>query len=456
MFKSWKLRPALANETHGRIANNDDHTPLIASHASRGTNNSFSRSSPCSAPTLTMAASMSVFKDSGIFMDWMSNCACSNTNWASSLLVLGCNLLNTFSSSLRTESLLVASISAFCMQPYGNATAWGVRMSLGSLGCNKARFKLFDPTCTLSIWSGRMHHEQPKGSDKFIFTFVLSALAWSSATLVALAASPVGRGFASISSVPLGLQRTSTHLPLKSCSSCSEIFGSKHVASNTPKFRARTAQCDKMSGASLAERTRTPTTPSGTSSSPLTAPDNNTVGVSNTLSWMCIILSINWNSPCTGLSTGEIICHGGKCAISRSTGSNRCSTKLTAIRDVPRKTSSTKTSMFRFGASICSPKNAAFGPMSCWHLSHNSPTTRLVRSAMALRSNALSVGPFHFCCAAAPPRVFQSARIAWSSSSVGRWPTSEVSKQLSWSPSCTRRASAPMPWMSTLCCVSQE
>mmetsp|Transcript_100073 Transcript_100073/g.280410 ORF Transcript_100073/g.280410 Transcript_100073/m.280410 type:complete len:320 (-) Transcript_100073:1250-2209(-) len=234
------------------------------------------------------------------------------------------------------------------------------------------------------------------------------------------------------------------------------MAGSKHVASSTPKLRARTAQCDKMSGASFAERTSTPTTPSGTSSSPLTAPLRSTVGVSKTLSWMLSILSMRRNSPCTGLSTGEIICHGGRCAKLRNTGSKRWRQRLTAMRDVPRSTSSTKTSMLRFGAPTCSPRKVALGPMSTWHLSHNSPTTRLVLSTMAFNNKALSTGPFHFCCAHSPAKAVQSAKIAWSSSSMGKCPTKEVARHLSWSHNCTMRFSDVMPCTSTLCCVSRE
>mmetsp|Transcript_22052 Transcript_22052/g.63066 ORF Transcript_22052/g.63066 Transcript_22052/m.63066 type:complete len:271 (-) Transcript_22052:3107-3919(-) len=266
-------------------------------------------------------------------------------------------------------------------------------MSFGNFGCNKARFKLFEPTPFFVISSGRMHHLQPMLSERFIFTCVVSSFFASSATVALLAASPAGRGLASTSREPSGLQRTSTHLPSKSLASFSEIAGSKQVARRTPKFRARTAQCDKMSGASFAERTSTPTTPSGTSSSPLTAPLSNTVGVSKTLSWMCSILSIRRNSPCTGLPTGEIICHGGRCARPRRTGSRRWSTKLTAMREVPRRTSSTKMSIVFFGAPTCSPKKAALGPMSAWQRSLSSPTTRLVRSVIALSSKALSVEP---------------------------------------------------------------
>mmetsp|Transcript_4749 Transcript_4749/g.13764 ORF Transcript_4749/g.13764 Transcript_4749/m.13764 type:complete len:206 (+) Transcript_4749:875-1492(+) len=204
-------------------------------------------------------------------------------NWASSLLVFGFNFPRTFSSSFNTKSLFAESTSAFCMHPYGNATAWGVKMSFGNFGCNKDKFKLFDPTLARVISSGVMHQLQPKLSARFIFTSMRSVAFPSSA--VAFAASCAGRGFISTSRLPSALHRISTHLPAKS-SNFAEMAGSKQVASNTPKFRARTAQCERMSGASFAERTRTPTTPSGTSSSPLTAPLRSTVGVSKTLSWM--------------------------------------------------------------------------------------------------------------------------------------------------------------------------
>mmetsp|Transcript_37613 Transcript_37613/g.116893 ORF Transcript_37613/g.116893 Transcript_37613/m.116893 type:complete len:259 (-) Transcript_37613:1314-2090(-) len=230
---------------------------------------------------------------------------------------------------------------------------------------------------------------------------------------------------------PSGVQRTSTHLPSKSFASWAEIAGSKHVARRTFEFRALTAQCERMSGASLALRTSTARTPSGTSSSPLTAPLRRIVGVLKTLSWMCIILSMSWSSPRTGLSTVEINCHGGSWARPRSTGSKRCSARLTAIRDVPRSTSSTKTSMFRWGTPTCAPRKAAFGPIRLWHLSESSPTMRLSLSLIAFSSRALSVAPFHRCAAQSGANFVQSARIAWSSSSIGMCPTREVNITLS-------------------------
>ena len=151
-----------------------------------------------------------------------------------------------------------------------------------------------------------------------------------------------------------------------------------HVQRRTPKFRALTAQWDKMSGASLALRTSTPRTPSGTwrmqnackmpcyghvaSSSPLTAPLKRIVGVWKTSPCTPVILSMSCKTPLMGLSIGEIICQGGRCAKSRKTGSMRCRIRLTAIKEVPLKTSSTKTSMFFLGASMAVPKKAALGP----------------------------------------------------------------------------------------------
>mmetsp|Transcript_17376 Transcript_17376/g.40530 ORF Transcript_17376/g.40530 Transcript_17376/m.40530 type:complete len:240 (+) Transcript_17376:1019-1738(+) len=234
----------------------------------------------------------------------------------------------------------------------------------GNFGFSNAKFKLFEPTLVLVISAGCTVHLQPRSLVKFICTLTsftaASPFAASAAACKALAS---GRVASSTVKLPLMSHFTWTHFPSKSFARPAEMAGSKQVASSTPKFLARTAQCDKMSGASFALLTSTATTPSGTSSSPLTAPLSSTVGVSNTLSWMCTILSIKCSSPCTGFSTAEISCQGGKCASSRRTGSRRCKIKLTAINEVPRKTSSTNTSMLCLGTPTCSPRKADLGPI---------------------------------------------------------------------------------------------
>mmetsp|Transcript_53894 Transcript_53894/g.153680 ORF Transcript_53894/g.153680 Transcript_53894/m.153680 type:complete len:369 (-) Transcript_53894:3281-4387(-) len=368
MFRSWKLRPAFARETHGLMANKEAQTPLMASQASPAWNSFVSLASPSCLPTSAICESSASLRDGGNFMAATSACASSKIAWASSLRVEGCNFPSTCVSFGSTASLFAGSVRAFCMLPYGRATAWGVRMSFGRRGRSSAKLPLLEPTFVLFISSGRTVHLQPRVSVRFIFTFVASAALRSASAALAASAWPsaAGRSAARTERDPSGLQVTSTHLPSKSAASPAEMAGSKQVAKSTPKLRARTAQWDRMSGASLALRTSTPTTPSGTSSSPLTAPLRRTVGVSNTLSCICSILSITLSSPWIGFATVEIICHGGRCANSRSTGSIRCSTRLIAISAVPRSTSSTNTSMACFGASMASPRKAALGPMKVW------------------------------------------------------------------------------------------
>mmetsp|Transcript_50002 Transcript_50002/g.119390 ORF Transcript_50002/g.119390 Transcript_50002/m.119390 type:complete len:228 (+) Transcript_50002:982-1665(+) len=225
----------------------------------------------------------------------------------------------------RTCCLLASSINDFCIVPYGKAIACGVRISAGSFGFKSARLRLFEPTLVLDISSGRTHQEQPRGSVRFILTCASAAFAASSCSFFACctSASALGASQAAMMRLPSGLHLTSTHFSAKSAASCSEILGSKQVANSTPKFLARTAQCERMSGASRALRTRTPRTPSGTSSSPLTAPLRRMVGVWKVSPCTPRILSMSLKMPLIGLSTGEIICHGGKWAMSRSTGSMR-------------------------------------------------------------------------------------------------------------------------------------
>mmetsp|Transcript_9839 Transcript_9839/g.23343 ORF Transcript_9839/g.23343 Transcript_9839/m.23343 type:complete len:298 (+) Transcript_9839:529-1422(+) len=297
MLRSWKLRPAFAKDTHGRSANSEDQTPLMACQASRSLNSFASLSSPSRSATSFIAKFSASFSALGKRMDSTSCCASSKMTCASSFEVDGCRRLRTFSSIGRT-SLLQSSVSDFCMVPYGNATACGVRIPGGSFGRRRARFKLLEPTLDLVISSGRTHQEHPRSLVKFILTSASATLA-ASASAFALSSSSVllGLSTSAMVSVPSGLHLTSTHLSAKSDASFSEIFGSKHVARSTPKFLARTAQCERMSGASFALRTRTPRTPSGTSSSPLTAPLSRIVGVWKISPCTPIILSMSLKTP---------------------------------------------------------------------------------------------------------------------------------------------------------------
>mmetsp|Transcript_78399 Transcript_78399/g.253992 ORF Transcript_78399/g.253992 Transcript_78399/m.253992 type:complete len:219 (+) Transcript_78399:1165-1821(+) len=199
-----------------------------------------------------------------------------------------------------------------------------------------------------------------------------------------------GRAARAMAMVPSCLQITSTHWPTNSVSICFVMSGLKHVARSTPEFRARTAQCERMSGAEAASRTSTAWTPTGTSSSPLTAPLSRIVGVSKILSCMWSMRSMTCSSPCTGWSTAEIICQGGRCAMPRSCGSSLLSTRLTEKRALPRSTSSTKTSSSCCGTPTAPPRCRALGPMRSWKVSTCSPTTRERRSHMAFSSSALS------------------------------------------------------------------
>mmetsp|Transcript_53489 Transcript_53489/g.148726 ORF Transcript_53489/g.148726 Transcript_53489/m.148726 type:complete len:236 (-) Transcript_53489:974-1681(-) len=233
------------------------------------------------------------------------------------------------------------------------------------------------------------------------------------------------------------------------------MSGSKQVASNTPEFRARTAQCERMSGAEAASRTSTACTPTGTSSSPLTMPLMSTVGVSKIWSCMCSIFSTTCNSPCTGRSTVDIICQGGRAAMSRNWGSNLFKTRLTEKSALPRSTSSTKLSNTSFGALTAPPMCNAFGPMSVWKASTWSPTTLAKRSHIALRSSALSAALL-LCRSAAQSGVnwIQSMSTARSSTINGMCPRTAVNSERIWSQSTGKRVSAPMPWIKTACWVS--
>mmetsp|Transcript_57782 Transcript_57782/g.151985 ORF Transcript_57782/g.151985 Transcript_57782/m.151985 type:complete len:238 (+) Transcript_57782:1289-2002(+) len=204
--------------------------------------------------------------------------------------------------------------------------------------------------------------------------------------------SVLGRSARSIESEPSALQRSSTHWLASSDSIRAVMSGSKQVASSTPELRARTAQCDRISGAEAASLTNTAWTPTGTSSSPLTMPLRKIVGVSKMRCSMPIILPMTFSSPWMGLSTAEINCQGGRCAMARSCGSSLLSTRLTEKSALPRRTSSTKILRISLGALTAFPRCMALGPMRFWNMSTCSPTTRMRRSVMDLSSKALSTG----------------------------------------------------------------
>mmetsp|Transcript_43400 Transcript_43400/g.122791 ORF Transcript_43400/g.122791 Transcript_43400/m.122791 type:complete len:253 (-) Transcript_43400:836-1594(-) len=252
------------------------------------------------------------------------------------------------------------------MEPYGSATACGVLTPFGSFGASFARLRLFEPTFFESISSGVTHQAHLRSSLRFIFTVFPPLVGSSSSAKYRLglresfrirsALALSGRTAFSTVTVPSCPQLTCTHSPTSVASICSVIAGSKHVAKRTPEFRARTAQCERMSGAEAASRTSTAWTPAGTSSSPLTAPLRRIVGVSKILSCMWSMRGTEISSPHRGRSTAAIICHGGRCAMARSCGSSLLSTRLTEKSALARSTSSTKTSSTCFGAPIASPR----------------------------------------------------------------------------------------------------
>mmetsp|Transcript_124569 Transcript_124569/g.346863 ORF Transcript_124569/g.346863 Transcript_124569/m.346863 type:complete len:314 (+) Transcript_124569:1126-2067(+) len=313
-----------------------------------------------------------------------------------------------------------------------------------------------------------MHHLQCRSSVRFMLTsLVSSGLNWSSSCVRSRLAErdhwrsffapDSGREALSIDSVPSCLQRISTHWPTNSRSIRSVTPGSKHVASRTPELRARTAQCERMSGAEAASRTSTACTPTGTSSSPLTAPLRSTVGVSKILSCMWRILSTTWISPCTGRSTAEIICHGGSCATLRNCGSSRLSTRLTEKRALPRSTSSTNTSRTCCGTPTALPRWHAFSPRRVWKASTCSPTTRERRSHMAFSNSALSTAlPLYRRAAHSPESCIQSTSTARSSACKGMCPRIDISNACICSQRVVKRFSELVAWIRTVCCVSSE
>mmetsp|Transcript_113093 Transcript_113093/g.359343 ORF Transcript_113093/g.359343 Transcript_113093/m.359343 type:complete len:297 (-) Transcript_113093:5592-6482(-) len=293
MLRSWKLRPALARETHGRRPKSEAQTCFVASQASDSLNKPLKRPSPSRPPTTCME-SFSALPSSGGSASCRISCrASSKIAAARSLEVVGCNRSKHACNFGNTICAFSGWVKVFCMQPYGKATAWGVRTSLGNFGANNARFKLLEPTTESDISSGVMHQLHFRSLVKFMLTSLVSPgldwrWSWATSMLVRESfrmsfLSLLGRSARSTESVPSLLQRTSTHWPTSSASILVVISGSKHVASNIPAFRARTAQCERMSGAEAASRTSTPCTPTGTSSSPLTAPLRRIVGVSKIL-----------------------------------------------------------------------------------------------------------------------------------------------------------------------------
>mmetsp|Transcript_56050 Transcript_56050/g.164580 ORF Transcript_56050/g.164580 Transcript_56050/m.164580 type:complete len:244 (+) Transcript_56050:1056-1787(+) len=202
--------------------------------------------------------------------------------------------------------------------------------------------------------------------------------------------SVLGLSARSTESEPSGLQITFTHWPASSDSMRAVMSGSKQVASSTPELRARTAQCDRMSGAEAASLTSTAWTPTGTSSSPLTMPLRKIVGVSKIRCSIPTMRSMTFSSPWTGRSTAEIICQGGRCAMPRSCGSSRLSTRLTEKSALPRRISSTKKSRTCLSVPTAWPMCWALGPIRFWNMSTCSPTTRVRRSTMDLSRSALS------------------------------------------------------------------
>mmetsp|Transcript_25845 Transcript_25845/g.47201 ORF Transcript_25845/g.47201 Transcript_25845/m.47201 type:complete len:205 (-) Transcript_25845:308-922(-) len=110
-----------------------------------------------------------------------------------------------------------------------------------------------------------------------------------------------------------------------------------HVAKKTFMLRARTDKWDNTSGAS---GVKTATTPSGTSSSPVTCSEIKTVGCSYTFS--CTTSSPDTTSTIPVTATGLITCHAPKAAALRKTGSTADTAKDTAKAAEPRTTSSAK------------------------------------------------------------------------------------------------------------------
>mmetsp|Transcript_44398 Transcript_44398/g.103747 ORF Transcript_44398/g.103747 Transcript_44398/m.103747 type:complete len:226 (-) Transcript_44398:846-1523(-) len=225
----------------------------MACQASSSWKSCNNRSSPSRLPTSSMVSTRAFFNGSGKRMDSTNCCASSKITCASSFEESGCKRPKTFSSTGKT-SLLHSSVKHFCMVPKGKANACGVKIpeSAGSFGPRRARFRLLDPTLSLVIPSGRTHQEQPRSFLKFIFTVFTFAFRATAAglSLSSFFACGAGRSTSVTVRLPSGLHLTSTHFSAKSCASCSEMLWSKQVAMSTLKFRALTAQCERMSGAS--------------------------------------------------------------------------------------------------------------------------------------------------------------------------------------------------------------
>mmetsp|Transcript_61687 Transcript_61687/g.141219 ORF Transcript_61687/g.141219 Transcript_61687/m.141219 type:complete len:254 (-) Transcript_61687:1200-1961(-) len=178
---------------------------------------------------------------------------------------------------------------------------------------------------------------------------------------------------------------------------------------------------DRMSGAS---DVMTATTPSGTSSSPVTADAIRTVGSVKIVSWTSLMLATTILPAAPSFGPGDTICHVGMCPSARKMAPAFERTSAAGAELPPRSTSSVKRATLHasgvlsgFLFLIAAPTTSAAGCSSACTRSTNPPIARWRRSTTATpRSpprlpHAETSPPSSLTSAAQSPRPSTSSRV---------------------------------------------